>query len=147
MSSQHAPRMARIALRLHRPFERAEDDPDAKGEDGCTFILGDENAVQQLEAFVRTAACPRWLRARYEVHNRALKRKRKRSDEEGPDAGSSSAAAADEHGNCSEAQSAVAPAASNGISDVLGESASGSGGDNAFALRKTSDVAHAHGLQ
>ena len=58
MSSLHAARMARMALRLHRPFESIEEDPGAL-DAGGNFKLSDEDAIQQLEEYVRSAACPR----------------------------------------------------------------------------------------
>ena len=69
MGSPHAPRMARMALRLYRPFRTTESDP--------WNIADDEEAVRQLEEFIRDDACPGWLLARYLQHNRAERRKRK----------------------------------------------------------------------
>ena len=142
MSSLHAARMARMALRLHRPFESIEEDPGAL-DAGGNFKLSDEDAIQQLEEYVRSAACPRWLKARYDVHNRALRRKRKRG-EDGDQAEANAEDIAAPGASC--AASAAAP----GSADVVGAAADGasdSGGDDAFALHTASDVAGAHGLR
>ena len=71
MGSPHAPRMARMALRLYRPFNDLEDDPAIENN------LTDEEAIAQLELFLRTDLCPRWLQERYRQHNRVRTRKRK----------------------------------------------------------------------
>ena len=70
MGGAHAPRMARMALRNHRPFQSADDDP--------LYIREDAEAVRQLEEFVRSSACPRWMQARFALHNRVTVRKRQR---------------------------------------------------------------------
>ena len=75
MGGAHAPRMARMALRNHRPFRSAEEDP--------VNIQDDAEAVRQLEEFVRdNKACPRWMQARYQIHNKVSTRKRKRDGAE-----------------------------------------------------------------
>ena len=53
--------MARLCLRLHRPFSGAAEDP---------MHLAEAEAVQQLQDFVRSSKCPQWLRKRYMKHNR-----------------------------------------------------------------------------
>ena len=53
--------MARLCLRLHRPFSGAAEDP---------MHLAEAEAVQQLQDFVCSSTCPRWLRKRYMKHNR-----------------------------------------------------------------------------
>ena len=67
MSSGHGPRMARMALRLYRPFENLEQDP--------ADIVKDEEAIGQLEVFLGSTQCPRWLQARYREHNRVRLRR------------------------------------------------------------------------
>jgi hypothetical protein len=147
MSSQHAARMARMALRLHRAFETAEEDPCSLDEERH-FRLTDEEAVQQLEEFVQSAECPRWLRARYDVHNRTLKRKRNSEGEDQVGTESAAASAGDaQRPGASRAASAAAPGVTSDVAAAVAESASDSGGDDAFALRSASDVAHAHGLR
>ena len=53
--------MARMCLRLHRPFVQAAEDP---------MLLDDGDALEQLQAFVESSVCPVWLRDRFEKHNR-----------------------------------------------------------------------------
>ena len=72
MASHQAPRMARMALRLFRPFTRLEDDP--------WRIDDDAEAVSALEEFIKDAACPSWVVSRFEQHNRVATRKRKASE-------------------------------------------------------------------
>ena len=75
MGAVLAPRMARLALRAYRPFDTAENDP-------CR-IRDDADAIGQLEEFVQSPTCPRWLQARYATHNRVSRRKRQRGPEDG----------------------------------------------------------------
>jgi hypothetical protein len=70
MAGPNAPKMARLTLRAYRPFADAPDDP--------VNISDDAAAVQQLEEFIHSTGCDRWLRARYEQHNMKRGRKRKR---------------------------------------------------------------------
>ena len=72
MASHQAPRMARMALRLFRPFGTLEEDP--------WTIDDDEEALRALEEFIKDVACPAWLVSRYEQHNRVATRKRKASE-------------------------------------------------------------------
>ena len=72
MGSHQAARMARMALRLFRPFSSSDSDP--------WKIEGDESALNQLEEFIKDSACPAWLVNRYEQHNRVATRKRKASE-------------------------------------------------------------------
>ena len=72
MASHQAPRMARMALRLFRPFGTLEEDP--------WTIDDDEEALRALEEFIKDVACPAWLVSRYEQHNRMATRKRKASE-------------------------------------------------------------------
>ena len=53
--------MARLCLRLHRPFRTEAADP---------MHLEDGTAVAELHAFVRSPTCPVWLKKRYAKHNR-----------------------------------------------------------------------------
>ena len=53
--------MARLCLRLHRPFRTEAADP---------MHLEDGTAVAELHAFVRIPTCPVWLKKRYAKHNR-----------------------------------------------------------------------------
>ena len=53
--------MARMCLRLHRPFRREADDP---------VHLDDAAAVVQLHEFAESPTCPVWLKKRYAKHNR-----------------------------------------------------------------------------
>ena len=69
MGSHQAPRMARMALRLYRPFHTTESDP--------WNIAADEEAVRQLEEFIHDHACPGWLLNRYQQHSRAERKKAK----------------------------------------------------------------------
>ena len=139
MSSAQAARMARMALRLHRPFESLDDDPGALGPED-TYRLPDEDAIEQLEEFVRSASCPRWLSSRYDVHNRALRCKRKHVEND-DNAESTSVENAPLGASC------AAPAAFPGsVSDMV-DGASDSGDGDAFALRRASDVVGAHGLR
>ena len=62
MAGPNAPKMARMTLRAHRSFADAPDDP--------MDITDDVAAVQPLEEFIHSTGCSRWLRARYEQHNR-----------------------------------------------------------------------------
>ncbi len=66
MRRREAGGMARMCLRLHRPFRRAAEDP---------VLLDDAAAVVQLHEFVENPTCPVWLKKRYAKHNRALKKK------------------------------------------------------------------------
>jgi hypothetical protein len=142
MSSLQAARMARMALRLHRPFENIDEDPGGL-DPGGNFNLSDEEAIQQLEEFVRSATCPRWLTARYDIHNRALRRKRKH----GEDGDQVEAIGADvDAPGASCAAPAAAPGSADGVA-ALAEGGSESGGDDAFSLQRASDVAGAHGLR
>ena len=72
MASHQAPRMARMALRVFRAFRTIDSDP--------WTIDSDEDAVRQLEEFIKDPACPAWLLSRYEQHNRVATRKRKASE-------------------------------------------------------------------
>ena len=72
MASHQAPRMARMALRVFKPFTRLQDDP--------WTIDDDANAVSALEEFIKDAACPSWVVSRFEQHNRVKTRKRKASE-------------------------------------------------------------------
>ena len=72
MASHQAPRMARMALRVFRAFPTIDSDP--------WTIESDEDAVRQLEEFIKDPACPAWLFNRYEQHNRVATRKRKASE-------------------------------------------------------------------
>ena len=72
MASHQAPRMARMALRLFRPFRTTDSDP--------WTIDSDEEAVRELEEFIKDPACPAWLFNRYEQHNRVATRKRKAAE-------------------------------------------------------------------
>ena len=56
--------MARMCLRLHRPFRTEAEDP---------VNLEDAVAVEQLHDFVQCATCPVWLKKRYVKHNRVKK--------------------------------------------------------------------------
>lgn len=56
--------MARMCLRLHRPFKAEAEDP---------VKLEDAVAVEQLHDFVPSATCPVWLKKRYAKHNRVKK--------------------------------------------------------------------------
>ena len=56
--------MARMCLRLHRPFKTEAEDP---------VKLEDAVAVEQLHDFVQCATCPVWLKKRYAKHNRVKK--------------------------------------------------------------------------
>ncbi len=71
MAGPNAPKMARMTLRAYRPFADAPDDP--------MDITDDVAAVHQLEEFIHSTGCCRWLRARYEQHNRKRGRKRQRT--------------------------------------------------------------------
>ena len=53
--------MARMCLRLHRPFKTESEDP---------IKLEDAVAVERLHDFVQCATCPVWLKKRYAKHNR-----------------------------------------------------------------------------
>ena len=59
--------MARLCLRLHRPFQTEGDDP---------IHLEEASAVTELRAFVQSPTCPVWLKKRYAKRNRvkALRR-------------------------------------------------------------------------
>ena len=61
-----AVQMARACLRLHRPFDTEEEDPNH---------LGEADALEQLRAFIDSEACPVWLRQRYAKHNRRKRKK------------------------------------------------------------------------
>ena len=61
--------VARMCLRLHRPFRSAADDP-------VSARLNDAAAVLELHNFVQSAGCPVWLKKRYEKHNRVKKIKK-----------------------------------------------------------------------
>ena len=61
-----AVQMARACLRLHRPFDTEEDDPNH---------LGEADALEQLRTFIDSEACPVWLRQRYAKHNRRKRKK------------------------------------------------------------------------
>ena len=61
--------MARMTLRLYRPFEKEDEDP--------WHIQPEDEVLQQFEDFMRDPACPGWLIARYRQHNRVQRRKRK----------------------------------------------------------------------
>ena len=64
--------MARYALRLHRPFASAADDPGG---------LADKDAIEQLHTFVESASCPIWLKQRFCRQNKVKKaRNRRESD-------------------------------------------------------------------
>ena len=66
MRRREAGGMARMCLRLHRPFRRAAEDP---------VHLDDAAAVLQLHEFVESPTCPVWLKKRYAKHNRMPKKK------------------------------------------------------------------------
>ena len=72
MGAHNAGRMARMALRLYRSFEKEESDP--------WQIQSDEEALHEFEEFMRDTRCPAWLHARYLQHNRLRTRKRKNAD-------------------------------------------------------------------
>ena len=59
-----APKQARMALRLLRPWDHTKLDP---------ANLFDEDAVNQLVAFVETPEAPRWFKKRFAHHNRERK--------------------------------------------------------------------------
>ena len=69
MGAHNAGRMARMALRLYRSFEKEESDP--------WQIQSDEEALHEFEEFMRDTRCPAWLHARYLQHNRVRTRKAK----------------------------------------------------------------------
>ena len=69
MSLPGAPNMARLALRAYRSFTIDSADP---------IRLQDDRAIEELETFINSAHCPRFLRSRYTHHNRP--RCRNRSD-------------------------------------------------------------------
>ena len=69
LGAHNAVRMARMALRLYRPFEKEESDP--------WQIQSDEEALHEFEEFMRDTRCPAWLHARYLQHNRLRTRKKK----------------------------------------------------------------------
>ena len=56
--------MARYALRLHRSFASAADDP---------VSLSDKDAIEQLDAFIESSSCPVWLKQRYRKQNKVKK--------------------------------------------------------------------------
>ena len=56
--------MARLCLRLHRPFKTQAEDP---------IGLDDATAVEELHVFIHSPACPVWLKKRYAKHNRVKK--------------------------------------------------------------------------
>ena len=56
--------MARMCLRLHRPFKTQAQDP---------IGLDDATAVEELHVFIHNPACPVWLKKRYAKHNRVKK--------------------------------------------------------------------------
>ena len=58
--------MARMCLRLHRPFRREAEDP---------VHLDDAAAVVQLHEFAESPTCPVWLKKRYAKHNRLSSKK------------------------------------------------------------------------
>ena len=62
--------MARYALRLHRPFAAATDDPG---------VLSDKDAIEQLHTFVESAVCPLWLKQRFRRQNKVKKAKGRRT--------------------------------------------------------------------
>ena len=62
--------MARYALRLHRPFVAATDDPG---------LLSDKDAIEQLHTFVESAVCPLWLKQRFRRQNKVKKAKGRRT--------------------------------------------------------------------
>ena len=69
MGAHNAGRMARMALRLYRSFQKEESDP--------WFIKSDEQALLEFEEFIRHTSCPAWLHARYLQHNRVRTRRTK----------------------------------------------------------------------
>ena len=69
MGAHNAGRMARMALRLYRSFEKEESDP--------WLIQSDEQALHEFEEFMRDTRCPAWLHARYLQHNRVRTRRTK----------------------------------------------------------------------
>ena len=73
MASHQAPRMARMALRMFRPFRTIDSDPWTIDSDG--------EAVRELEEFIKDPTCPGWLFNRYQQHNRVVTRKRKASEQ------------------------------------------------------------------
>ena len=66
-----AAKMARMALRLLRPFSSLGEDP---------WHLTNGEALDALEEFVASPMCPRWVKARYATQNRARTRHQPRSD-------------------------------------------------------------------
>jgi hypothetical protein len=62
--------MARYALRLHRPFVAAPDDPG---------LLSDKDAIEQLHTFVESAKCPFWLKQRFRRQNKVQKARGRRT--------------------------------------------------------------------
>ena len=74
MSSATAAKMARMTLRAYRPFVGRAADP--------MLIQDDSVAVEELEVFIRSSACPRHLVERYQQHNRRRGQKRERNKEE-----------------------------------------------------------------
>ncbi len=60
-----AAKHAKMALRMLRPWQGEKEDP---------MLLGDEEAMQQLEEFAMDKQTPRWLRKRFEHHNRQTRR-------------------------------------------------------------------------
>ena len=59
--------MARYALRLHRSFASAAEDP---------MSLSDKVAIEQLHAFIESSLCPIWLKQRYRRQNKVKKIKK-----------------------------------------------------------------------
>ena len=59
--------MARLCLRLRRPFRTEGDDP---------IHLEEALAVTELHAFVQSPTCPVWLKKRYAKHNRVKAHRR-----------------------------------------------------------------------
>ena len=62
--------MARYALRLHRPFASAADDPGG---------LADKDAIEHLHTFVESASCPIWLKQRFCRQNKVKKARNRRA--------------------------------------------------------------------
>ena len=113
MAGQSAGRMARMALRLARPFSTPSEDP--------WHIREDADAIAQLQEFVASDQCPRWMQARYNHANRV----RKSAPAPEPQPG----AEPDEDDPADEPPVAAA------------------GGDGGFPLHPRNVVARAHGMR
>ena len=122
--------MARYALRLHRPFAAATDDPG---------VLSDKDAIEQLHTFVESAVCPLWLKQRFRRQNKVKKAKGRRTGDVAflpvvPDALPAASQAAS-----TGADVAFLPVAS-GVVPSAGSQAADTGADVAF-LPVSSNVA------